>query len=83
MSMLAAPDTITGPLMAADLDRSTNKGRIYSLHRIHCEPGAVVSDDDCERMAAEACTEIGAEPAGKHRRSLLSRAWLRLVRWMA
>lgn len=48
------------------------------------EPGAIVSDDDCERMqAAEACTELGAEPAGKHRQSLLSRAWLRLVRWMA
>ena len=59
MSMLAAPDTITGPLTAADLDRDTNTGRIYRLHRIHCEPGAIVSDDDCEAMVQFCAPEGG------------------------
>ena len=35
-----------------------------------------------QRMAAEAATDIGAEPCGKHRTSWLIRAWLRLVRAM-
>jgi hypothetical protein len=33
MSMLAAPDTITGPLRAEDLDRDTNPGNVWLLPR--------------------------------------------------
>lgn len=33
MSMLAAPDTITGPLRAEDLDRETNSGNVWILPR--------------------------------------------------
>ena len=39
MSMLAAPDTITGPLRADDLDRDTNPGNVYpQLHRVTLMP---------------------------------------------
>jgi len=73
--MVNLNDTPTaGPLAVADLDRR-NTGRIYGLHR-QVEPGAIVTDDDTEQMAAEACTELGADtrPAalsmGRHRRTV-------------
>ena len=85
MSMLAAPDTITGPLTAADLDRSTNRDRIYHLHRMTvCPPcnGMCNQGRDCnaESCATEGGMHADPVPSGTHRHSLLSRAWLRLVR---
>ncbi len=52
-----------GPLTAADLAdaRARATGRIYRLHRVTVEPGAIVTDDEAEVMAAEACTELGAD----------------------
>jgi hypothetical protein len=37
---------------------------------------------DCRPDAAEACTEVGAEPAGQHRTSPLIRAYLMARRWL-
>ena len=41
MSMLAAPDTITGPLRAEDLDRATNPGNVWHLHRAVVQPAGL------------------------------------------
>ena len=70
MSMLAAPDAITGPLTAADLDRDTNQGRIYSLHLVTvCPPcdGLCNQGRDCN---AESCATEGgmhADPVSTQR----------------
>lgn len=76
-----------GPVRAIDLERDTNTGRIYHLHRIHMEPGAIVTDDEAERGWLDSCAPEGGKhadpvPSGTHRQSVLSRAWLRLVRWL-
>ena len=65
---LNSPAIYTGPLTASELDRVTNPGGIYR------------TDSGEYLMPAEACTDIGAEPAGTHRDGLLSGLWLRLVR---
>lgn len=63
---LNAPQIGAGPLTAADLDRATNQGRIYRLHRVTvCPPcdGLCNQGRDC---AAESCAAEGgmhAEPA--------------------
>ena len=86
MSMLAAPDELT----PADLDeaRAYSTGRIYRLHRVTvCPPcnGMCNQGRDCnaESCATEGGMHADPVPSGTHRQSLLSRAWLRLVRWMA
>lgn len=63
MSMLAAPDTITGPLTAADLDeaRAYSAGRIYHLHRMTvCPPcnGMCNQGRACNAQGASACSEL-------------------------
>ena len=37
---------------------------------------------DCRPAPAEACSDIGVEPAGQHRTSPLIRAWLVARRWL-
>ena len=58
----------------------TQPGRLY---RINVEAGTVITDDEAEAMheAASACTEVGAEPRGKHRTGPLAALFLRLRRW--
>ena len=66
---LNTPSIISGPLTAADLDRMTNAGRIYHLHRATLAPAGL--DDQGRRetrqwpgtdqpMAAEAATDVDA-----------------------
>ena len=71
-----------GPLTAAALDRKTNPGNIYDLHRAAMESCAACNGS-CQKtgacncfMAAEACTELGAEPVGRS-----ARWWLAFKRW--
>lgn len=66
MSMLAAPDTITGPLTAADLDRNTNPGRIYRLHRVTVA-GRDTCSGACEtRSGCDCCAIYCAPEGGQH-----------------
>jgi hypothetical protein len=75
MSMLAAPDTITGPLTAQDLDRTTNPGNVWLMPR-RFEPGQVAADADIEDGWLDSCAPEGgryAEPVAtesmlRHRR---------------
>ena len=75
------------PLTAADLAeaRAYSSGSIWRM-----EPGAIVSDDDCERIqAAEAATDIGAEPDSQRSRpglgiALVALPWaLGVICWAA
>lgn len=57
--MVNLQDTPTaGPLRACDLDRATNTGRIYHLHRVHVEP-STATDDETEALYRQACAVEG------------------------
>ena len=63
MPVLADPKTVAGPLTAADLDRATNRGRIYHPHRAtvaQCPPchGNCRQGRDCN---ADACAAEGGQ----------------------
>ena len=45
-----------------------------------CDQGRKVCD--CRPAPAEACSDIGAEPAGQHQTSPLIRAYLAARRWL-
>lgn len=62
MSMLAAPDTITGPLRAEDLDRDTNPGNVWLMPRRVQIAGRDTCTGKCETGAGCDCTPL--QPAG-------------------
>lgn len=70
---LNVPAIEQGPLTADDL---------AAWRREHeCCNGDCNQGRQCPmRMPAEAATDIGAEPRGKHREGVLTGLWLRLVR---
>ena len=63
MSMLAAPDTITGPLTAADLEdaRHYSTGSIYRLHRVTVCPPCHGNCNQGRNCNADACAPEGGE----------------------
>jgi hypothetical protein len=81
MPALATPDTIAGPLTAADLDaaRQVNPGSIWHPHRHIMAAGLDQQGRHPTRewhdtvpvqpQAAECCTELGAESMLRHRRT--------------
>lgn len=73
-----------GPLTAADLAtaRAYSTGTVYALHRLHYEPGSVLTDDQIEACAVECAAAREPVPSGTHRHTFISRAWLWLRRWL-
>lgn len=61
MSMLAAPDELT----AADLDRDTNQGRIYRLHRATMA-GRDTCSGACETRSGCDCIATQCPPCHGH-----------------
>lgn len=80
-----------GMLTGAELEeaRRTNPGTVWQPRRhilLQCPP---CNGDCCQGRCcpADACATEGGQhadpvPSGTHRQSALSRAWLRLVRWL-
>ena len=61
MSMLAAPDTITGPLTAADLDAARKHSTGTVLHRATVCPPCTSQCNQGRACPAESCATEGGE----------------------
>lgn len=69
-------------LSETELDRSIADKRIFRVVDRHGEEVGRIFSDTVPVAPAEACTEVGAEPAGQHRTSPLIVAWLMVRRWL-
>lgn len=86
---LNTPSIIAGPLTAADLDRKTNTGRIYHLHRATLAPAGC---DNQGRMETRRWHDSSLDSAyGRDDFkpmprivpcSTVARMWLALRRWL-
>jgi hypothetical protein len=87
MSMLAAPDTITGPLRAEDLDRNTNPGNVWLMPRraYACSGNCRQGRDGCDCIPDTVPTDYGvpgwldscAPEGGKAREPVAAESMLR------
>jgi len=82
------------PLTAAELDNANADKRApmwwnkfadtqaaWPCEWESCTGNCTESDRECLRPA-EACSELGAEPEGRHRTSFLIVTWLAVRRWL-
>ena len=90
MSNLNSPPIVTGPITAADLDRATNTGRIFHLHRVTLAPagcdqqGALETRRWRDSMLDSAYGREGIELTQPRivPCSTVARVWLALRRWL-